>query len=179
VSLHADATRLLHRWRPPDAEQAELRTDCLRHLATHDDALARSCVPEHLTTAALILSSDRRRVLLTLHRRARLWLQTGGHCEATDTTLAAAALREAREESGIDDLGLDPTPIRLARHPAFCRSDGVARHLDVQFVATAPPDAEPRRGAESLDLAWFDVDALPAETDDAVRALVRDGVGRG
>jgi 8-oxo-dGTP pyrophosphatase MutT (NUDIX family) len=178
VSLHADATRLLDRWQPPDTEQAELRAAYLRHLATYDDALSRSCVPEHLTAAALILSHDRRRVLLTLHRRAGLWLQTGGHCESDDQTLAGAARREAREESGIDDLEVDPRPVRLARHPAFCATDGVARHLDVQFVAIASPDAAPRRSAESVDLAWFAVERLPVETDDQVRALVRDCVRR-
>ncbi len=40
--------------------------------------------------------------LLTLHPRFGRWLQLGGHCEDTDADIAAAALREATEESGID-----------------------------------------------------------------------------
>jgi hypothetical protein len=31
---------------------------------------------------------------------------------------------------------------------------------------------------ESLDAAWFDVDALPEQTDDAVRNLVRAALAR-
>jgi 8-oxo-dGTP pyrophosphatase MutT (NUDIX family) len=178
VTLHADATRLLDGWRPPDAEQADLRSAYLRHLAAHADGMWRSCVPEHLTTGVLIMSADRRRVLLTLHWAIRLWLQTGGHCEPGDATIAGAALREGQEESGIDGLRLDPVPVRLARHPAGCHPDGPTVHLDVQFVAVAPPDARERRSAESLDLDWFAVDALPADTDDQVRALVRDGTRR-
>jgi 8-oxo-dGTP pyrophosphatase MutT (NUDIX family) len=178
VTLHADTTRLLDGWRPPDAEQVDLRSAYLRHLATHADGMWRSCVPDHLTTSVLILSADHRRVLLTLHWAVRLWLQTGGHCEPDDATLVGAALREGREESGIDKLRIDPVPVRLARGAAGCDPEGPTVHLDVQFLAVAPPDADPRRSAESLDLAWFDVDALPAETDDMVRALVRDGTRR-
>jgi 8-oxo-dGTP pyrophosphatase MutT (NUDIX family) len=171
--LHADATRLLAGWQPPTAEQARLRRDFVRHLADHDDALSRSCTPAHLTTGLLIMSADLDRVLLTLHHRVRRWLQTGGHCEAGDTSLARAALREGREESGIDDLRIDPVPVRLARHPAPCDPDGRTDHLDVEFVAVAPAGSVLRRSAESLDLAWFDVTALPDNTDDQVRALVR------
>jgi hypothetical protein len=34
-------------------------------------------------------------------------------------------------------------------------------HLDVRFVAVAAPDAEAVISAESLDLRWWDVGALP------------------
>lgn len=178
MTLHADATRLLTAWPPPDAEQRRVRSEFLQHLADHDDALWRSCDPGHLTTSLLIMSADLRQVLLTLHHRVGLWLQTGGHCEATDPTLVEAALREGLEESGIDDLLIDPAPVRLTRHPATCRPDGQTDHLDVQFVAVAPPDAVPRRSAESLDLAWFDATRLPDLTDGQVRALVRAGRAR-
>ncbi len=178
MSLHADARRLLTTWQQPDAEQGRLRSDFLQHLTDHDDAMWRSCDPGHLTTGLLIVSADRQQVLLTLHHRVGLWLQTGGHCETTDATLVEAALREGREESGIDDLAIDPAPVRLARHPATCRPDGETDHLDVQFVAVAPADAIARRSAESLDLAWFDATRLPDQTDDQVRALVRAGRAR-
>jgi 8-oxo-dGTP pyrophosphatase MutT (NUDIX family) len=171
--MHANATRLLTAWQPPNAEQARLRDDFLGHLADHRDALSRSCTPAHLTTGLLIMSAGLDQVLLTLHRRVRRWLQTGGHCESDDSSLAGAALREGREESGIDDLRIDPVPVRLARHPASCDPDGRTDHLDVEFVAVAPAGSVLRRSAESLDLAWFDVSALPDNTDDQVRALVR------
>ena len=177
-TLHAEATRLLTAWEPPDAEQARLRDDYLRHLADHADALSRSCTPAHLTTGLLIMSADLDKVLLTLHRRVRRWLQTGGHCESADPSLVEAALREGREESGIDDLRIDPSPVRLARHSAPCDPDGQTLHLDVEFIAVAPDGAVTRRSVESLDLAWFDVTALPDNTDDQVRALVRAGRAR-
>ena len=56
-------------------------------------------------------------MLLTLHRKGGFWAQFGGHCEPSDTTLADAALREAREESGIEELRLvGDGPVDLDRH---------------------------------------------------------------
>ena len=67
----------------------------------------------HITASALVVSHDLDRVLLCLHGRVNVWLQLGGHCEPEDATLAAAALREATEESGLTGLVINPVPIDL------------------------------------------------------------------
>ncbi len=69
---------------------------------SHTDCFDRTCRPGHITGAAWILSPDRRRVLLTHHRKLGRWLQLGGHADG-DPHVDRVALREAREESGIDD----------------------------------------------------------------------------
>ena len=83
---------------------------------------------------------------------------------ADEPTLAAAALREATEESGLAGLRLDPAPVHLSEHAVpFCGPDGDVHHLDVRFVAIAGEDAEHTVSEESLDVAWWPVDALPNE----------------
>jgi len=171
-SLHGDARAVLATWTERDDEPAQvaLREEFVAFLDAHDDAMWRACVEGHLTGSALVLSADRTEVLLTLHPKFGIWLQMGGHCEPGDATMRDAAAREALEESGIDGLVVGAEPARLDRHRVGCH--GGSWHLDVQYVAVAPPGAVARISDESLDLRWWPVDALPEKTDDALRRLV-------
>lgn len=130
MSLHDDAVLVLKAYEGQD----ELRQVYLDHLATHPDGMWKACADGHVTASALVIDPSRERVLLTLHKKLRMWLQMGGHCEPVDETLARAALREGTEESGIAGLALlAGGPVRLDRHHTPC-----AWHLDVQYAAVAP-----------------------------------------
>lgn len=187
MTLHSDAHAVLSPWLAPGPAQEALRREYLDHLARFPDGTWRECRAGHITASAVIVDPRGEQVVLTLHRRLGMWLQTGGHCEPSDPTLAGAALREATEESGISELRLLPDPVRLDKHWVPC--GGGTWHFDVQYAALAEGDpgltiAE----AESADLGWFPVADLPEPTDDACRALVReaaraarsdDGLGAG
>jgi 8-oxo-dGTP pyrophosphatase MutT (NUDIX family) len=179
MALHRDALRTLRSWRADDDPgQEALRRRYVEHLLARPDGTDRGCHPAHLTAGALVVSGDHDHVLLTLHAKARRWFHLGGHCEPADTTLAGVALREATEESGIDGLRLDPTPVHLDAHQVpFCAGHHEVTHLDVRFVAVAPPGAVPAVSEESLDVRWWPADALPTEDPD-MTALVRLGLGR-
>ena len=167
MSLYEDAVRVLDEWPAPDGEQDILRKTYLEHLSEHSDGMWKACADGHVTASALVLDPPRGRVLLTLHRKLRMWLQMGGHCEPQDGTLAEAALREATEESGITGLRLLPGgPVRLDRHHTPC-----AWHLDVQYAALAPEGAVEAVSEESLDVRWFAYDEVPSVADASVVAL--------
>ncbi|MGW2087097.1 NUDIX hydrolase [Streptomyces sp. NPDC001880] len=171
MSLYDDAVLVLKGYgNPADPGQDGLRQVYLDHLARHPDGMWKACEAGHLTASALVVDPERGRVLLTLHRKLRMWLQMGGHCEPQDVSLAAAALREATEESGVTGLTLlAGGPVTLDRHaiPAPCHW-----HLDVQYVALAPSGATEQISDESLDLRWFGYDEVASVADASVVRLM-------
>lgn len=171
AALHVDARAVLGAWVPPDDQQAQLVQDYLAHLRAYPAAMSRDNAPGHLTASALVVDEDRERTLLTLHPRVGRWLQLGGHCEDGDATLRGAAMRECREESGIDAVTVSAGPLRLDRHALTC-SGGPTVHWDVQYLAVVPRDAVAVISDESDDLRWFGLDDLPADADASVQALV-------
>ena len=140
------------------------------------DGWSRHCRGAHLTASSLICAPLTGRVLLTLHAQIGCWLQTGGHLEPADSSLPAAALREAAEESGLDSLTVDPDPLLLSGHKVVCGGHQTV-HLDVQFLVITSQVGDPRFGAESTDVKWFNHDQLP-EVDESVAALVQAAGGR-
>ncbi|MEU4316841.1 NUDIX domain-containing protein [Nocardia sp. NPDC024068] len=168
-SLHDSATELLTGWKPESGPESSLREAMLAFLGSAPRGCLREHAPGHITASAVVFSADGRDVLLTLHPRVGRWIQLGGHCEEADETVADAALREATEESGIPGLRAEAGLYAAQAHPITCSLGVPTRHLDLLFRFTAPPGAVPVRSAESTDLRWWPVDALPPDSDVLIR----------
>ena len=144
-------------------------------LADAEDAFVRERLAGHFTASAWLVSHDGRRVLLTHHRKLDRWLQLGGHADG-DRDLVRAALREAREESGLDGLAVDPPIFDLDRH-WIPEHKGVPAHwhYDVRYVVRASANEDFVVSDESHALAWRDIDALAddASADASLRRMAR------
>ncbi|MFG2339261.1 NUDIX hydrolase [Streptomyces yangpuensis] len=173
MSLHDDAVLVLKGYE----DQSELRDLYLEHLAAHPDGVYKPCGAGHVTGSALVIDPVGKRVLLTLHRKLGMWLQMGGHCEPGDATMEDVALREAREESGIEHgLTLVPGgPVRLDRHPIPAPCNW---HLDVQYAALAPAGAVAEVSEESLDVRWFPYEEVASVADTSVVLLLEATLAR-
>jgi 8-oxo-dGTP pyrophosphatase MutT (NUDIX family) len=168
-----------HAQRPLDAHEMAMTRDIIAFVEAHEDCLLRSCEPGHLTGSAWIVSPDRKRTLLTHHHKLDKWLQLGGHADG-QTDLLEAALREAREESGLMRLRVvSPEIFDVDRHWIPPRkSDPGHYHYDLRFILEADP-AEPLAiSSESKDLAWVELERVSAlNPEESMARMVRKTVG--
>lgn len=162
AGLTRGLARELEGWVAPEPRLEGLRRDYLDFIDLHGAAAARRDLgPEHLTASCFVFSADLAETLLCFHGKGRFWVQTGGHVEPGDPSASAAALREAREESGLTGLSTVPGVLDLDRHDLGARFGSCRTHWDVGFAARASRAERPRVSDESEDVAWFRVDALP------------------
>jgi 8-oxo-dGTP pyrophosphatase MutT (NUDIX family) len=118
--------------------------------------------PEHLTASAFVISALG--VILHRHRRLNIWVQPGGHVDSGEEP-AGAAVRETREETGLEVRHVDPmTLFHVDVHPGPREH----RHFDLRYVLLAEPDDPcPPRG-ESPDVFWFDFVAARERAESAL-----------
>jgi 8-oxo-dGTP pyrophosphatase MutT (NUDIX family) len=160
-------------------------------VSAHENCFERACIPGHITGSAWIVSHDGARHLLVHHRKLNRWLQPGGHADG-QTDVAAAALREAVEETGLaslrfaDDSPTGPLPLDVDVHLIPERRtvagelvDPAHEHHDIRFLFVAAPDEQIQVSDESHDVRWF----TPAEierldTDESVLRMLRKVEGK-
>ena len=143
--------------------------------AAHVDCCERTCVPGHFTGSAWLVSADGERALLLHHRKLGIWVQPGGHADG-DGDLAAVALREAEEETGLPGLCPEGGVFDLDRHLIPPRgSDPAHFHYDVRFVLRAGASEAFVVNGESHAMAWRPIReiATDPEADESVRRMAR------
>lgn len=167
---------MLARYRDAFAAESAMVDRIWRLVESHANCFDRTCRPGHITGAAWILSSDRRRVLLTHHRKLDRWLQLGGHADG-QWHVEEVALREAREESGLKRFEIVPIngvvmPFDVDVHdiPARYDSEGqliedAHEHHDIRFLMIAHCD-DITISEESHELGWFTPDEVLERTDE-------------
>ena len=155
--LLADLQTLATEW-PEEAARIQRFTDFIR---AHENCAGRELTVGHLTGSAWLVDPTGTQVLLTHHRKLQRWLQLGGHADG-ELDIAAAALREAQEESGLDGLQLvDRHPFAIDDHRIPARgSEPEHTHYDICYVVRATADLQPVLSEESLDLRWWPIAEL-------------------
>ena len=167
--------RLLQSHRPFDAAERIGWEHMQAFLRETPDCFERHNEYGHFTGSGWLLNRDGRRVLLHQHRKLGMWLQLGGHADG-DPDLLRVALREAREESGIEAI----EPVRTSVfdvdvHEIPARGDRPAHlHFDVRFLLRVTGVESFRCSEESFALGWFTAEELEQlDVDASVRRMNR------
>jgi len=167
---------------PDEANVAQQISALVRE---HASCFERTCRPGHVTGSAWILSQDRTQCLLVHHRKLDRWLQPGGHADG-QSDVADVALREAQEESGLQQLTLQLTndqliPLDIDVHAIPTRLDAAGNvkedaheHHDIRFLIVAAPNQQLVLSDESNDVRWFSRDELLSLTaEESVLRMLR------
>ena len=143
------------------------------------DPFLRGDPEGHVTASAIVARPRGDLVLLVSHRKLGGWLQPGGHVEPADPSVFETALREVREETGVERCALE-TPLGdaildLDVHPIPASGMEAAHvHYDVRFLLTTGDGHALTDGA-----AWFALDAIPGvDRDGSLERAVRKAVAR-
>jgi 8-oxo-dGTP pyrophosphatase MutT (NUDIX family) len=139
------------------------------------DCFERHLAQGHLTGSAWIINRAGTHTLLTHHRKLDLWLQLGGHADG-DTDIHRVALKEAREESGLDGFEFVDREIfdlDIHRIPAR-KQDPEHWHYDTRFLLRTSADEDFSVSEESHDLAWVPAGELENFTTEHSMLRMRD-----
>ncbi len=171
--MHRQALlKLLGDYQPYDKDERDMYEMLVRFVENEDQCFERELRIGHITGSAWIVDRERSHVLLTHHRKLDRWLQLGGHADG-EADVLAVALREAREESGLEAVTpLLDTPYDVDVHPIPARGDEPRHlHYDVRWLLEADRATPLVVSSESKDLAWVALDDIGQLTSD--RSIVR------
>lgn len=148
-------------YQPVNEQEAADQAQMLRLMRREKDIFCRENRTAHFTASAWVVNPERNRALMVYHNIYDSWSWTGGHADG-DTDLRRVALREVREETGLEEA-------RLAMPDIFSLEiltvDGHEKrgiyvpshlHLNVTYLVEADDrQALQSKPDENKAVAWF------------------------
>ena len=173
-----DLREALERFEPCNEQEQNDRRLMLRYLGCFDDLLTRENELAHFTASAWVVNRERTKALLAYHNLYASWAWLGGHADG-ESELRQVALREVREESGLERLrpltdGVFSLEILgVDAHRRRGRFVSAHLHLNVTYLLEAD-ERDPVRAKpdENRAVRWFpNGEVLTASTEPEMRIV--------
>ena len=166
----------------PANEQEEVdKQVILSVLGTCENAFSREALA-HMACSIWVVSPDCAQTLLVFHNIYGSWSWIGGHADG-ERDLAAVALRELQEETGVSHARLVPLPagniyslevLTVDGHEKRGKYVGSHLHLNVTYLAVASPEEPIRiKPDENSGVKWVPTeDAIALSTEPWIRERI-------
>lgn len=159
----AEIIEIINEIQPFDALEAEHISDTIAWINSGDQVfrIQKPDIPnKHLVSYFLLLDESAKKVLLVDHKKAQLWLPSGGHVEIAEHPLETVK-RECIEELGIEADFWHEKPVFLT---STLTSNDCASHTDVSLWYVLKGNVNNIYNFdvnEFYDIQWFNFDEIP------------------
>lgn len=147
---------------------------------------------------ATVYILDNKKVLLIHHKKLQKWLPPGGHMDPNETP-PEAAIREAKEETGLDVKLILQENVWITRwnansfaRPYLCLLEEIPafgdtpahQHIDFIYVAEPAGGTLTHNSKETKDIRWFTLEEIESlqsdqeifeETKQTLKKLMHNG----
>ena len=162
----------IEKYIPYNEQEVSDKELMLEYINTFDDVLTRENKMCHFTASNWIINKDRTKVLMVYHNIYKSWAWTGGHADG-DSDLLHVALKEAEEETGLNNLKLLSDGIfglqilTVDSHIKRGKYVSSHLHLDCCFLFEANEEDELKiKEDENSGVKWINIDEATKITNE-------------
>ena len=159
-------------YNPYNEQEKNDKEIMLEYIDTFKDVLTRKNRMCHFTASNWIVNKERTKVLMVYHNIYKSWAWTGGHVDG-DSNLLRVALKEAKEETGLENLKVLKNGIfglqilTVDSHIKRGKFVSSHLHLDCCFLLEADEkDILKIKEDENSGVKWIDIEKVTEITNE-------------
>lgn len=158
--------QLFRTYIPKNEQEERDRALILDFIAHNPDALLRTNLAAHITASAFVCNKSFDKIVFAFHHIYQSWAWVGGHADG-DPDLLGVALKEAKEETGLESIvpydenifTLDVIYVHNHIKKGVYVPDHL--HLNATYLLIADDKEIPKHNPEEhQDVRWFDLDQV-------------------